>query len=245
MPKSAGLVGKKGSGGFTIVELLMATAVFSLVLLVAVIGFIQVGKMFYKSVEIGKTSDTAGNILDSVTTDFRSVGSGDLMPDIANPPLIPNSGNETGYLCIGSHRYTYFLSEYQPGSIINLNSPLSPVGLIRDDISLNSSCLSPYNAGSYTWGPGAQQMLGDGMSLGKFYISQPNAASFPALYQVKIAVGFGDNGSQGVFSQNINETDPASPGVPSKKMVCRGVLGTNFCAVSNLDAFVTKGQALQ
>ena len=53
--------------GFTIVELMIATVIFSMVLLVCSYAIIHAGRMYYKGMIMSKTQDTARKIIDSAS----------------------------------------------------------------------------------------------------------------------------------------------------------------------------------
>ena len=53
--------------GFTIVELLIASAVFSFVILGASVAIIQISRLYYKGIIVSNTQTSAKAILDSIT----------------------------------------------------------------------------------------------------------------------------------------------------------------------------------
>ncbi len=97
MTGSAGLHGKalrEARGGFTIIELMISTAVFSLVLAIISASFTKVGQLFYKGVITSKTQETARGLLDDLARNIQF-----------------NSGIPTGVnpLCIGGNHYSFNL----------------------------------------------------------------------------------------------------------------------------------------
>ena len=54
--------------GFTIVELLIATAVFSFILLVVTTGIIRLGNMYYKGVISSRTQESIRNIVSETSS---------------------------------------------------------------------------------------------------------------------------------------------------------------------------------
>lgn len=61
----------KAMAGFTIVELTIATAVFATVLLVGLVSFLGVGKVYYKSVSLTQTQAVAQQIVSQLTADIQ------------------------------------------------------------------------------------------------------------------------------------------------------------------------------
>jgi prepilin-type N-terminal cleavage/methylation domain-containing protein len=94
-------VSRRDFKGFTIIELLVATSIFSLVLLVILASFLQIGRMFYKGVSVSNTNESARSLLDSITRDVRFGQS---------PTGVKNEGGKS-YFCAGSHRYTFALNQ--------------------------------------------------------------------------------------------------------------------------------------
>jgi len=96
---------KNHQGGFTILELMIATLVFSAILLLCATAIAQVGKIFYKGVTVNKVQQTARTISDDITQSIQFAGvSGDT-------GFVTNGTDiETGakYICVGEVRYTYY-----------------------------------------------------------------------------------------------------------------------------------------
>jgi len=96
--------------GFTIVELLIATAVFSAILLGATFALIQVGKMYYKGIVSARTQEVARNVTDSISRPIQFQGSG--VRSNANADEILTSGGLTfskSVRCVGDQRFTYVI----------------------------------------------------------------------------------------------------------------------------------------
>jgi prepilin-type N-terminal cleavage/methylation domain-containing protein len=95
----------KNRSGFTVIELLIATAVFSVVLLVFLTAFLRISELFYKGVNLSNTQEVARKITQSLTNDIQ------FYQGLVDKPLTGN------YFCIGNHRYAYNLfQQYTLGS---------------------------------------------------------------------------------------------------------------------------------
>ena len=53
--------------GFTLLELMIATTIFSVILLLCTVGLIQIGKTYYKGSAIVRTQNVARDITDNIT----------------------------------------------------------------------------------------------------------------------------------------------------------------------------------
>lgn len=93
------------SRGFTIIELLIATVTFSLILLVITAAIIQFSKVYYKGVVTSKTQEVARSIADEVarSAQFSSKYSSSIGPT--------NKAR-----CFGDRRFSYVLNEMPSSS---------------------------------------------------------------------------------------------------------------------------------
>src|SRR5581483_9172525 len=104
------MIKKYNSKGFTITELVIATAVFSVVLMLGVVGFVQIGKQFYKGVSVSQTRDIASQIMNAITSDIRLSQGG--VQNVGFQTTDPTTGTTTslyGY-CIVNHIYVVHTS---------------------------------------------------------------------------------------------------------------------------------------
>jgi prepilin-type N-terminal cleavage/methylation domain-containing protein len=139
--------------GFTIIELLVATTIFSIVLMVILASFLQVGRMFYKGISINNTNESARSLVDSITNDIK------LAQSSTTPITFTSAGTTAYYLCIGSHRYVYISDNHKINSDdINAPDPQAPHGVIRSVMA--SGCQAPSVKGN-----DAEQLLGPNMQL--------------------------------------------------------------------------------
>src|SRR5665213_1030907 len=134
----------RNNRGFTIIELLIATAVFSLVLLGALSGFLQTGRLFYKGVSLTQTQATAKQILDDVSTNIMNTGAS----KIASSP----AGSSYSYYCVGTVRYTYNPTIPVQLAQTQTLSAGGNFGLLRDNVNGCSApcapsggCAQPFN----------------------------------------------------------------------------------------------------
>jgi hypothetical protein len=228
---------KRNSRGFTIVELTIATGVFSIILLLAMAGFIQIGKLFYKGVNITGTSDVGKHALNSIKSD---VSFDTLTTSYAfqNAPVSTPSGSvERKYFCAGTNRYTFILHKQLDADAEAAEMQTSVAGwykfaLLKDRIV--NGCPNPF----VTTGPSpdpidpneATELLGDKMRLSYINI-QPVAGTNNKLYTIIIKVAYGDN--------EVLQYPTSDPDNPECKPT--STLGASFCYVSDLRTIVRKG----
>lgn len=160
---------------FTIIELMIATVVFSVILLMATYGLLQVGRMFYKGVTISRTQEAARTLMEEITQSIQFSGE-----QIVEPQ---NTGSLTlDRFCIGSRRYS-FMRGRQITSAINsaraivVDEGLSSCGAAQDISNLTSLT------------PTSRELLQPGMRLSELTITPLNNG----LYEVYVRVVNGDD----------------------------------------------------
>jgi prepilin-type N-terminal cleavage/methylation domain-containing protein len=217
----------KNNKGFTIIELLIATTIFSIVLIVIVSSFLQIGRMFYKGVSIDNVNEASRNLVDSITSDAR-------LTTYFDPGGVDSTNANKHFFCVGPHRYTYILALQVRDSNIKTNANSMVAGIVQD--TTNGACKSPTDLPIAK----ASQILGPDMQLNDINI-QKNTAGNTLMIRTHVVFYGSDNT---VFDTN----DPAlantaaNPGRASTApdAFCSGnVLSTQFCATSHLETNVT------
>jgi len=208
---------KDRSAGFTIVELMIATAVFSLVLLVVTTGFLAFTRSYFRGVNTAATQSAARNITDVISQSVQfELDSADL------------SRIENGVFCLGSRRFSYVPGQKYDGTA-------TTTGLVS----------RPFNGGSCQDSPATDsdtsdtvQLLGKNMRVASIKIApDPNGETF----SVETIIAYGDADllcSDAVDCRGSDEiTNWADQ---SAGLRCRAVSGSQFCSVSALKTVVTK-----
>jgi prepilin-type N-terminal cleavage/methylation domain-containing protein len=193
--------------GFTLVELMIATAVFSVILLLVVNSFIQIGRIYYKGLTISRTQETARAISDELTQSLKfSKSRLDVSP--ANP-----AGGQS--YCIGLVRYSYVLGKQIDPTLSDDNH--TPHALVRDT-TLGGSCTPldlnnvPELSGSFK----TVELLSEKMTLNYLSIEQQND-----IYKVSVVVSYGD---ADLFASGTTQDKPECSAEATK--------GLEFCAVA-------------
>ncbi|MYB40372.1 type II secretion system protein, partial [Candidatus Saccharibacteria bacterium] len=101
--------------GFTIVETVIAIAIFSFLIIFCLGMFIFVGRIYYRGLYEGQTQEVARSIVDNVSEGLRSSG-GDVFEYL---PASPNPQGWRAY-CIGGFQYSFreniqLITEGSPG----------------------------------------------------------------------------------------------------------------------------------
>jgi prepilin-type N-terminal cleavage/methylation domain-containing protein len=94
---------KLNKNGFTLVELMIAVTVFSVLLLLSAASLTQISRLYYKGVIVTKTHNVNRNIIEDISQAFQ-FSSG----NVANGGP---SSNGLKSICVGNVRYTYVLNK--------------------------------------------------------------------------------------------------------------------------------------
>jgi prepilin-type N-terminal cleavage/methylation domain-containing protein len=213
--------------GFTIVELLIATTVFTIILIAASASLIQIGRMYNKGVISSRTQQAARTITDALTQSIQfSNGEVTTFGPVINKPV------PTQVLCVGTVRYTFVLNAQQNNEVPQgqYNTPQYPrqikhalwkdhmrdAGACQDANSSSTPNLTLDNPGGD--GTNGSDLLSQGMRLTSLSVSP---TSNPNLFTVKVGVIYGDNDLL-----TPNDTNPEG---------CKGSsVGGQWCATSVL-----------
>lgn len=95
--------------GFTIIELIVASSIFAVILLLCAIAITSIGKLYYKGITSTATQEVARTVVDEIKADFELSGGYYIK--------VNDDGTPTGAkgFCIGSHLYSYKRSPQKIG----------------------------------------------------------------------------------------------------------------------------------
>jgi prepilin-type N-terminal cleavage/methylation domain-containing protein len=216
----------KQDKGFTIIELMIATSVFSIILLVALTGFLGIGRLFYKGMSVSTTQQAATDILTDITDGVQAA-------ETISPRYDKASG--VSYYCLGNIRYTYQIGHKVDSTLTNFSSEAG-TGLVRDTLPGGSDCKPPCpeapgicQVGETRWNQ-PTELLGDRMRLEVFSVQSIPSIS-PNYYNIKIVVFYGDDAE-------LHYDDPTD----RSTVTCTGSSRTQqFCAVAKYNTSIYKG----
>src|SRR5438552_1721794 len=93
--------------GFTLIELMIATTIFTVVLLLVTFGILQITRTYFKGYNSARTQDVNRSVIDTISRDIQFNGQSLSLPDTA---FVASNGTTTGYaICIGTDRYSVVL----------------------------------------------------------------------------------------------------------------------------------------
>lgn len=207
--------------GFTIIELMIATVVFAIILLMTLGGFVQIGRTFYKGITISRTENTVRTIADSLSGDIRS-------SQFDGGTTTQTSGSGVSYFCIGKHVYYFKRGVIFDNDSSSPNKPdVNNYGLERGDIS--STCVDPSISGNTP--TNIQELLGEKMRVSKLSVACSPAAN-NRLCELSIHIAYGDN-------------DLLTPSATDPNALCKGATaGTQFCATADINTSILRGGTL-
>ena len=211
------------SEGFTIVELMVATLVFSVVLLLVTFGVLQVTRTYYKGLTEIDNQTTARNIVDSISRAIQF--GGNVQQVVATNP------GDIGVICVGNQQFSYRLGwEVTDSTPVTTNHETPHALYVTDSVA---NCTGNIPNLAITTLSGGKELVGSRMRLAK--LSVMPVAGNTSLYKVTVKVVYGDDDL--LLSPTDNTT--AGPTMPDIK--CQNFqAGTQFCAVSELTAVVEK-----
>jgi prepilin-type N-terminal cleavage/methylation domain-containing protein len=211
--------------GFTIVELMISTVVFSMVLLICTTGLLQISRSYYRGVVSSRTQETTRSILEDVSEAIR-LGGGTVEPRLRVTPGGPVQG-----ACAGGKRYSYELNKQLDDTVASKRHVL-----LADEMAVCSSATPAQDVNAFAIL--GREMMSNRMRLVDFSICAPGDApadcptgappATSSLYKVTIRVAAGDD-------------DLLADSDGDGKVECRiQRSGGQFCAVSELSTTVQK-----
>lgn len=234
--------------GFTIIELLIATTVFSVVLLVVMSAIVQMGRLYYKSNTMSRTQEMTRSILDDVTRAIQYSPA----QVVTHRPASPADSEVTG-LCIGGRRFSMAL-----GRQLNKDVP-GERSLISDQVS--GTCVSAQRiSGGAVLTPTSKELLVDKMRIVKMDV-QPAFNGNNSAYRVTVRMIYGDNdlicdtniagscsGTAGDLTAAQIQTTASSQAslagdtaVRASTLQCKNIRsGSEFCAMAELSTIVER-----
>lgn len=204
----------KKQHGFTIVELMIATMVFSVILLVVTMGILQITRVYFKGVTESNTQNTARSVIDTISQAIQFSGGPVTTTSGSGTPSSPKA------FCVGDTRFTYDTGWQLEDSSPDNTKHQAYHALAMDTFAnCNQSTPQPLDQPSIS----GRELLSPHMRLAN--VSVTNVGS--NLYKVTVRVIYGDDDLL---------DNPTAPDAN-----CKGIsAGTQFCSVSELSTVVVK-----
>jgi prepilin-type N-terminal cleavage/methylation domain-containing protein len=222
--------------GFTIIELMIATLVFSVIMLVAAGTVVRFTNNFQKGLTQTATQNAARSTTDTISQRLQFIGDGNGFRELPSP----EGSNSKGY-CIQGTQFSYILGQQLEDQI--------PRVLIERS-GMDDACggeaqniLSASTSG--------KELLGPHMRLAKFDVR--NNTNNSLLYNIDITVVYGapdllcikdvhDGSAKDCTSTDVmTDTEVASLDEGTlAKLQCKSQKGSEYCAVSELSTTVQR-----
>jgi prepilin-type N-terminal cleavage/methylation domain-containing protein len=208
-------------GGFTIIELMIATAVFSTILVLITTMMIAISSLYYKGMNQARVQDAVRTITDEVSSQLQL--SGDVVPQVALvPPAVAPANGAKAY-CLGNFRYTYVIGK-QLVSTVAVSARETTYALWRDKRPATCEPIKDSELSDSAKLNGGVELIPPNGWLTEFRLSQVTS---PYVLEVGVAYGEYD-----LLTLN---------GVASR---CTGVKGNEYCATAHLSTTVTRRSAI-
>lgn len=236
--------------GFTIVELMISTVVFSLVLLMCLAGIVQVSRAYYKGISHSRTQEAGRLVMEEISRTIQLSGS----PVVSNPPAeeyhgpeipaLDEEGNQvsydleeaTGSFCAGNKLYSYVIDRKVAEDDIEgkqiQHAMVSQDALCSDGIASEVNLSADLE--STVLDSGKRSLLNEDMRLTKFVVEpvDGNVArtkNGSQLWRVEVSIAYGD-------SDLLRYEDDRG----NNRVTCRPGTGNEFCAIVELSTIVSR-----
>lgn len=209
--------------GFTIVEFMIATTVFSVVLLVITAAVLFLSRSYQDSLYASSTQAAASNLVDTVAQSVK----------FSSTPITSTThASGTRSYCIGTKQYLYVLGKQLDGNNMSTRTRNAVIARQNSNCTLES-IITSQPSGS------PQELLGRSMRLSKLSIT--SSPTSPAVYTVSARVVYGDDDllcSPSVSGSCDSTTTMSAVDLARSDIMCRSNSGAEYCAVSELSTTV-------
>ncbi len=212
---------------------MIATAVFSLALLILAVSLLTINHQYFKGISQGNVQTASSNILNNITSAVE-FSNGSYQPSY-------NPSNHQGYFCVGHTEFLYQL--YQIDNNLNFN-PLTEINNCLGSTSkLSNPC--PVSNCQYS------DLLGNNMQLLSFQITQIDSRLH--LFKIQLNIAFSANDS--LMCSLINTTSATQSNCqpfknssalinyivdnPKNKIFCVPNNPVEFCSIQRLSTVVS------
>ncbi len=167
----------RSQSGFTILELLIASMIFSTILLLCTYGIIQIGNTYYRGGALVRTQNANRKAVDSLSSAIQ-YGGNDIVPAVPSGSvaeiLVGATTTDVKTVCVGNLRLRFKTNKY--------------VGQGEEDWAILSDQEgATCTVGSTLRGDG-KELLGQGMRITELKITK-----LSSNYSIKLAIAFGSN----------------------------------------------------
>jgi prepilin-type N-terminal cleavage/methylation domain-containing protein len=201
--------------GFTIIELLIASSVFAVILILVMTAFVTIGRMYYKGITAARTQEAARSLIDDISRELQFGTTGvETRVSVSDPSLRT--------MCIGTRRYAYVLHKRRVDTVVSGATETQHV--LRKDSPGSASIGCPVVETDADLQAPVTEMVEKHMRLAKFEAVEA-AGTSGRLWNVSVKIIYGeDDLLEGVSGDDYTNA------------TCKGsaYAGSQFCAVSEL-----------
>jgi prepilin-type N-terminal cleavage/methylation domain-containing protein len=234
----------KTQKGFTIVELMISTVIFSLVMLLCLTGMVQVSRAYYKGVTQSRTQEAARLVMDEISQNLKLSGSSVVsLPSTNSGPQVNINRLEEGIgvFCAGNKKYTYALDRKVVSSNSNEDQKEIRNALVSEDAVCTDLMSTDIEVLNNQISSNRKSLLSENMRLTRFSITEYNPdVSVPIksnsqIWRIEISIAYGD---QDLFS--VNGSGRYVDDSNNERVVCKSSTGTEFCATVEMSIIVSR-----
>lgn len=161
----------KQQAGFTIIELMIASLVFSTILVVITVGVASFTHSYYKGVRSSAVQNRTRSVVDTVAQSIEFSGTG----------ITPTGANN--YFCTGGKVFSFSLGVRYTGTVSAASR-----GLYQQDLPTGGSC--PTVAPAPT---GGRELLEPNMRVSNMVVRPVSGAGTTDMYQVVLRIAYGED----------------------------------------------------
>lgn len=214
--------------GFTIVELLIATTIISVILLMVSVMMINIGNLLHKGISVSKVQEDVRTISDELADQIKN----------SSGAVLSYAAGNYGRVCVNGTMYT-FVKGVQMGSGVGKSAHV----LAREPLSGSCTNLSQAAYASYLAGasPSMTELVYDNSRLYQFEV-KPETALSGKTYSINVGVAYGDDDllcSPTGSGCTPGYTSTASDFLMSD-LTCGNSSSRAFCATAKLSTQVTQ-----
>jgi prepilin-type N-terminal cleavage/methylation domain-containing protein len=235
---------KKDDRGFTIIELMIATAVLSVMLLLVTVVMLNIGVLYYKGISQSRVQDDTRSIMDEISQQLQ-------LSDQTLPAPTAGPHGEVAY-CIGDARYTV-ITGVEIGKLAPGTPTTYPHVLWRDTNPTPGSCplyihknnpsgpqvdLTDVNLATDDAANHGTELLSGNSRLINFAISTTSP------FTVSVGVAYGSDDL--LCSPSVPNSCDVSGAMPNwsqyqnSNVLCKGLKGNQFCSTAHLQSTVVQ-----
>lgn len=227
--------------GFTIIELMISTAVLSVILLVSTVMIVNIGTLYYKGINQSRLQSATRTISDEVAQHIQLSSGAAAAPAVPAP--VPRNLHKA--YCIGDTRYNYILNKKMDPAADGTKDTSKHV-LWRDKVTTGTCPVAADLNATVPTASGVELMPSNSRLIA-FDIVQPSP------YKINITMAYGDSDllcDTGIANDCTDDSVEGYKGnvasnnagaTPSGTVLCKGIsAGRQFCATAYLKTSVVQ-----